>query len=131
MKQLRVIQGRKDKFFRVFDITELNYHSIHPAIYTTYFHDPDQCHLESTYCRDFLPKHEDKITDAIRERQLEGLFIQHTVLGGRILIALMIIITFVFADIWSAKNSDLSGGFGVGAYVLAAIPVIALFGFNR
>jgi hypothetical protein len=128
---LHIFKGKKDQFIRVIRKVEWNYHSVEPAIYTAFFHDPDQCEDRSTHFREKLPKYDKQITEAIRGDVLEGVYIEHTALGGRIIIALMIIISFAFAVIWSAKKTDVSGGFGVGLYILTAIPIIILFFHNR
>lgn len=104
---------------------------MHPKVYKTFLIDPSECPDGSTYYREKVPKHTERIKEAIQEDTLEGLYVQHDFLGGRIVVALLMIGSFVFADYWSVKKSDISGGFGTGAYVLAAIPIFALFATNR
>jgi hypothetical protein len=110
---------------------EWNAYPVEPAIYTALFHDPDECEDGSTYFRENMPKYGERLIEAYRGNTLEGLYFQHTALGGRILIAVSLVLSFVFADVWSAKRSDVGGGFGVSQYILAAISIVLLFFFNR
>lgn len=111
-------------------VVEWNDHPFEPAIYTALFHDPDRCEERSIYYREKLSKYTEQITEAYQGERLLGLYFQHTALVGRIMIALFIMISFLFADLWSVKRSDVNGGFGVGQYILTIIPIILLF-FNR
>jgi hypothetical protein len=111
-------------------VDEWSYHPVHPKIYKTFFIDPTECPDGSTYYREKMPRCTERITEAIQEDTIQGLYIQHDLLGGRIAVAILMIGLFVFADYWSIKKLDISGGFGIGAYILAAIPIFALFVIN-
>src|SRR5579859_4584493 len=126
-----VFKGKKSARFRIISIEEWNAHLVEPAIYTALFHDPDECKDGSTYFRDNMPKEREKLTEAYPGRTLHGLYFEHVALGGRIIIAVLIIISFVFAYVWSTKRSDVGGGFGVGQYIVAVISILLLFFFNR
>jgi hypothetical protein len=103
---------------------ELNAHPVDPAIYTALIHDPHNCHERSTYFRENLPKFPQPFKEVPKGGTAHGLYFQHTALGGRILIAIFVAISFIFGSVWSAKRSDVGGGFAVGQYMLAAIFVI-------
>ena len=128
---MHVFNGKKDDHIRIIRVVEWNAHPVDPAIYTELFQDPEQCQDRSTFFREKMPKYTEPLTEAYRGDTLEGLYFQHSALGGRILIAVLIMISFAFANVWSAKRSDVGAGFGVGQYILAVISIIFLFLFNR
>lgn len=129
--QMVIFKGQKSAQFRIISIVEWNAHVVEPAIYTALFHDPDECKDGSTYFRDNMPKDREKLIEAYPGRTLHGLYFEHIALGGRIIAAVLIIISFVFANIWSTKRSDIGGGFSVGQYIVTLISISLLFVFNR
>jgi hypothetical protein len=107
-------------------VVELNAHPVDPAIYTALIHDPNNCPDGSTHFRDELPKYGQPYNKAPKGDTVNGLYFQHTVLGGWILIVISLMIPIIFASVWSTKRSDVGGGFTVGQFIVAAISVILL-----
>ena len=61
-----------------------------------------------------MPKYTERLLETYRRHTLDGLYFQYIALFCRIIIAILILISFVFPSVWSAANSDESAGFGVG-----------------
>lgn len=114
----------------VVGIIEYNEPDVNPFIYTALFHQPQKCKPGDTHYRDKLPKENDRLTEAYHGWTGDGLYFHHILLGGRIFIAIIVIISVVFANVWSAKK-DLSAAYSVGQYLLALVPVVVIFVSNR
>jgi hypothetical protein len=80
-----------------------------------------------------MPKSPEKLSDAYEGATVDGLYFRHTLLGGRIFISVLLIITsLIVSAIWSARKADIGGGFTIGNYILAIVPaIILLFTLKR
>ena len=114
----------------VADVVEYSYHDVKPFIYTRLFHNPEKCKSKETYYRDLMPKETDRLTTAYESWNGDGLYFHHTLIAGRIVVAFLVIMSVVFANVWSSRT-DISMGYAVGQYVLAVIPVVVIFVSNR
>jgi hypothetical protein len=80
----------------------------------------------STYLRDHLPKHDRRVDGGYRGEDVTVLYFEHAFAVGVLLqiMALGIIATGI-SLCWAVMKKDVSGGFGIGAFVIAVATLVA------
>lgn len=82
-----------------------------------FFDHPERCPEGETFLRSWLPKNNIRVSGGYRGCNIIVLYFEHSFAVG-----FLLTITAAatgFALCWAIKRDDISGGFGVGAYVFA------------
>ena len=90
----------------------------------TFFHHPEKCEPGQTWLRNHLPKYETRVVGGYRGLDILVLYFEHSLAVG-VLVTIACACITCFALCWAVRNSDISGGFAIGAYIIGLIALIA------
>lgn len=130
VSQFQVFSENDNPALLVSEVKDDQQHSVKPFIYTRLFLNPERCPQGEIHYRDEMPKETYRLTEAYRTRRCDGLYLHHVLIACRVFIAAIVVISLIFANVWAAKK-DVGAGYAVGQYLLAIVPLIALFASNR
>jgi hypothetical protein len=92
----------------------------------TYFNHPERCKAMDTYLRDHLPKHDRRVEGGYRGQNITVLYFEHALAVGVMVIMMgIIIISSIISLCWAVMKNDVSGGFGIGAFLIAVATLVA------
>ena len=91
-----------------------------------HFEHPELCKERETWLRDSVPMNDLPVVGGYRGRNVRVLYFEHSLAAG-VLLPLIVVFATCFSLCWAIKMDDISGGFGVGAYVLAFFAFVVTF----
>lgn len=95
-----------------------------------HFEYPELCKDKETWLRDSVPMNDLPVTGGYRGRNIRVLYFEHSLAAG-VLVILIVASASSFSLFWAIGKDDVSGGFGVGAYVLAVFAFLVTFCFQE
>jgi len=121
-----------DEDIHVLELTHYRQPGVQPFIYTALFLNPKGCRPQQTDYRDKMPKENTRLTpaDVYSGWTCDGLYFQHRLIGGRLVVAALVIVSLVIANVWGVMK-DVGAGYAIGQYILAVVSLLAIFMVNR
>jgi hypothetical protein len=99
------------------------------AQWRTFFYHPEKCDVGETYFRQHLPKDQSKVVGGYRGRDVNVLYFDHSLPVG-FLVTIIAAFAALLALFWSIAKHNISGGFSMGAFIIALISLMA-YGFSK
>ena len=92
----------------------------------TFFNHPEKCESRQTWLRDNLPKYDARVVGGYQGCDILVLYFEHGLAVG-VLVTITCFCATGFALSWAIIKNDISGGCGIGAYIIGLMGLIAVF----
>lgn len=91
----------------------------------TFFHYPEYCESGQTWLRNHLPKYDARVVGGYQGLDIVVLYFEHRLAVG-VLVTIVVLGSTCVAMCWAVMKGDISGGVGIGAYIIGVISLIVV-----